>query len=222
MKIPPPEKLDAVKKRLADHGLKVVVLRGDTRFSRANCVDELAVQLETCKKMEVRFMFLSVKHDGIDKNIVYKRLRQVGDIAKKYGVIVALETHPEFGTNGDVHLETMKHVNHPNIRVNFDTGNIHYYNKDGDAPNELRKIIDYVATVEIKDHDGRYQSWNFPALGRGAVDIPQVLKILKESGYTGPITMEMEGVKGVEMNEAETKKYISDSALHLKSLGKFR
>ena len=125
------------------------------------------------------------------------------------------------GTNGDVHLETMKQIDHPNIRVNFDAANITYYNKNTDACTELKKIIDYVATVELKDHNGEYETWNFPTLGTGVVDIPGVLKILKEHNYAGPITMEVEGIKGVEWDEATTKKAIADSAAYLRSLGKF-
>ena len=90
----------------------------------------------------------------------------MGDIAKKHGVIVALETHPDLGANAAAHLETMRQINHPNVRVNFDTGNITFYNKGTDAVAELKKIIDYVATVELKDHNGQYMDWNFPVLGR--------------------------------------------------------
>jgi inosose dehydratase len=113
----------------------------------------------------------------------------------------------------------MKQVNHPNIRVNFDTGNITYYNKNVNAPAELEKIVDYVATVELKDHSGRYQEWNFPALGKGVVDIPGVLRILKQHGYTGPLVIEIEGVQGIERNETEIKKDIADSAAYVRSLG---
>ena len=116
----------------------------------------------------------------------------------------------------------MEKINHPNIRVNFDTANIHYYNKNTDAPTELKKIIDYVATVEIKDHNGEYEGWYFPALGEGIVDIPEVLRILDEHGYTGPITMEIEGIKGIEWDEATTKKNIAISAAYLRSLHKFK
>lgn len=222
MNVPTPGRLEATKKRLAEHGLTAVVLRGDADLSKASGVDELAVQLETCEKMGVKYMFLSPKRHGADKQVIYERLRQAGDIAKKHGVTIALETHPDLGTNGDVHLETMKQINHPNVRVNFDTANIHYYNKNTDAPTELRKIIDYVATVEVKDHNGEYKKWNFPALGKGVVDIPGVLRILKEHGYTGPITMEIEGIEGTERNEAEIKKDIADSAAYVRSLAKFR
>jgi inosose dehydratase len=160
--------------------------------------------------------------ERLRKQVIYRLLRQAGDIARKHGVTIALEIHPDLGTNGEVHLETINQINHPNIRVNFDTGNIHYYNKNTDAPTELEKIIDYVATVELKDHNGRYQMWNFPALGKGVVDIPGVLRTLKKHGYTGPLVIEIEGVQGIERNETEIKKDIADSVAYVRSLGRFK
>lgn len=220
--VPRPEQIQVTKKRLAEHGLTVVVMRGHTDLSQPSCIDGLAVQLETCEKMGVKYMFLSPKQEGIDKQVIYRRLRQAGNIARKHGVTIALETHPDLGTNGDVHLETMKQINHPNVRVNFDTGNIHYYNKNTDAPTELKKIIDYVATVELKDHNGRYQTWHFPALGKGIVDIPDVLRILKKRGYAGPLVMEIEGIRGIERDQTKIKKDIADSAAYVRSLGRFK
>jgi len=222
MNIIPPDQVEATKKQLAEHGLSVAVFRGDTELSRESCVDELAEQLQTCKKMGVKFMFLSPKHKKVSKQVAYQRLRRIGDIAKKYGVTIGLETHPDLGTNADVHLETMKAIDHPNIRVNFDTANITYYNKNADAVTELKKIIKYVGTVEVKDHNGQYETWHFPALGKGIVDIPEVLRILKKHGYTGPITLEVEGVKGIERNESEVKKDVADSAAYIRSLGTFK
>lgn len=167
-------------------------------------------------------MFLSPKHTAVSKEVAYERLRRVGDIAKRCGVTVVLETHPDLGVNADAHLETMRRVNHPNIRVNFDTGNITFYNKGADAVTELRKIIDYVATIELKDHTGRYMEWNFPTLGKGKVDFPAVLRLLEDRHFRGPITLEVEGVQGVEMTEAQTKQYIADSVAYIQSLGDFK
>ncbi len=219
---PRPDQVAATQKRLADHHLRPLVLRGDTDLGRASSVDELAGQLAVCHQMGVKYMFLSPKHTGVSKEVAYERLRRVGDIARRYGVIVALETHPDLGTNGSVHLETMKAIHHPNIRVNFDTGNITFYNHHADAVTELKKIIDYVATVELKDHNGQYKVWNFPVLGTGVVDFPGVLKVLEAHGFRGPITMEVEGIHGVSMNESQTKKYIADSVVYIQSLGNFR
>lgn len=222
MNVMPPDEIEPTQRRLAKHGLAIAVIRGDTDLGRESCVDELAVQLATCQKLGVKYMFLSPKHTGVSKEVAYERLRQAGDVAKKHGVVIALETHPDLGTNGDVHVETMKRIDHPNIRVNFDTANITYYNRDTDAVAELKKCIDYVATVEVKDHNGQYKTWNFPALSKGVVDIPGVLRVLKEHGYAGPVTMEIEGIEGVERSEAEIKKDIADSAAYLRSLGSFK
>ena len=217
----PPEEIEATKKRLAEHGLKIAVIRGDTDLGRATCIDELAVQLTTCEKLGVHYMFLSPKHNGVSKEVAYRRLRRAGDVAEKHGVTIALETHPDLGTNGDVHVETMRWIDHPNVRVNFDTGNVTFYNHDTDAATELAKCIDYVATVEFKDHDGRFETWNFPAVGKGVVDFPAVMKILRDHHYAGPITMEVEGIHGVEMSEVQRKEYVKESAEYVRSLGRF-
>jgi L-ribulose-5-phosphate 3-epimerase len=222
MNVPPADQVEAVRKQLAEHGLTAVVMRGDADLSKPSGVKDLGVQLETCRKLGVKYMFFSAKRHDATKEVMYERLREAGDIARENGVTIALETHPDLGTNGEVHLETMRAINHPNVRVNFDTGNITYYNRGTDAPTELRKIIDYVATVEIKDHNGQYEGWDFPALGKGVVNIPEVLRLLKEHGYAGPITMEIEGVKGVERNEDQIKKDIADSATYVRSLGTFK
>ena len=147
-------------------------MRGDTDLGRASSVDELAGQLAVCEKMGVKYMFLSPKHTGVSKEVAYERLRRAGDAARRHGVTIALETHPDLGTNGNVHLETMKRINHPNVRVNFDTGNITFYNKGRDAVTELKKIIDYVATMELKDHTGKYEEFELPHPGPGRGRFP--------------------------------------------------
>jgi sugar phosphate isomerase/epimerase len=222
LRVPTCCQVEATVERLAKHNLTPVVLRGDTNLSMATSVADLGSQLEICEKMGVKFMFLSPKRHGASKEVVCGRLREVGEIAKKHGVTVALETHPDLGTNGDIHLETMKAIDHPNIRVNFDTANITYYNMNTNAVDELKKIVDYVATVELKDHSEEFETWNFPPVGQGVVDMPEVLRILKQHGYTGPITLEFEGVKGVELNETETQKAIAESVAYVRSLGSFK
>jgi sugar phosphate isomerase/epimerase len=220
--VPAPDQVAAVQKKLADHHLEPVVMRGNADLSKDGCVEELATQAATCRAMGVRYMFLSAKPNGAPVPAVCERLRRAGEAARKQGVTIVLETHPPLGTNAEVQAETMRQINHPNVRVNFDTGNITYYNHGTSAPAELKKIIGQVATVEVKDHDGKFESWNFPALGKGAVDLKSVLALLKERGYSGPVTMEIEGVKGQDRTEAQIRKDIEDSVAYLRSIEQFR
>ena len=220
--VPKPEEVDALMQKLQKHGLKALVVRGDTDFSKDSCVEQLAGQLAILEKMGVRYMFLSVKCNGAPKEDVYGRLRRAGDEARKHDVTLTFETHPELGTNGDVQLETMAAVNHPSVRVNFDTGNISYYNKGGDAVVELTKVVKLVGTMELKDHNLEPESWTFPVLGKGKVNFPIILEMLRKQQFAGPITIEFEGVKGVELDEAQTKQSIADSVAYLKSLAVFQ
>jgi len=220
--VPPPKDVTGIQKQLESHHLKPLVMRGQADLGQPDSLDELAGQLATCEAMGVGTMFLSPRHTGVDKDTACERLRRAGEIAKKHGVVLVLETHPDLGTNGDVHRETMKRINHPNVRVNFDTGNITYYNNDADVVAELRKIIDYVATVELKDHTGRRMSWEFPALGRGKVDFAGVLRVLREHRFAGPITIEVEGITGEPWDEARTKEAIADSVAYLRKLARFQ
>lgn len=221
LNVPPADQVDAVRQKLAQSGLKVAVLRGQADLAQESAVEELGRQAAVCQKLGVHYMFLSPKHEGVSKEVACERLHRVGDLAQQHDVIVTLETHRDLGTNGDEHVATMKRINHPNVRVNFDTGNVSYYNRGTDAVTELKKCIDYVATVEIKDHNGQYETWNFPALGQGKVDIPGVLKVLGEHGYQGPITVEVEGIQGVERNACEVRRDMAESMAYLRSLGQF-
>lgn len=220
--VPPADQVADMIKKLNDHNLKVLVMRGEADLTQDACIQQLEEQFKVCSQMGVHFLFLSAKRHETPKEVVYDRLHRAGDIAEKYNVTIVLETHPDLGTNGDIQIETMKAINHPRVRVNFDTGNITYYNQNTDAVTELKKSIPYVATVEFKDHTGEVETWNFPALGQGKVNFPEILKILKEHHYNGPITIEFEGIKGVELNEDQIKQAIESSVKYLRSLSCFK
>lgn len=116
----------------------------------------------------------------------------------------------------------MKCIDHPNVRVNFNTGNITYYNQGADVVTELKKIVEYVATVELKDHGGQAKTWDFPPLGQGKIDFAGVLEVLKAHDYSGPITIEVEGIEGKPWNEAETEQAIALSVAFLRKLAPFQ
>lgn len=221
LSVPRASEVIEVQKRLEAHHLTPLVMRGQANLGDPQSVDELAGQLAVCERMGVHYLFLSPRHEGVDQETACERLRRAGEIARGHGVIIVLETHPDLGTNGDVHRQTMRRINHPNVRVNFDTGNITYYNQGADVVAELKKIIDFVATVELKDHGGRPRTWDFPALGQGKIDFAGVLRVLKDHHFSGPITIEVEGVEGHPWDEAETRQAIADSVAYLRKLAPF-
>lgn len=221
MPVPEVGQMEDVRRKVAAAGLTVTSLQARCDITQDDAPAVMKPQLEACQAFGARICFLSVKAGETERALVWERLRAIGDHARSCGITVALETHPDLLMNADLALETMRSVDHPNIRVNFDTGNIYFYNHERTAHGDLEKIIAHVAAVHLKDSSGVYQEWNFPELGTGAVDFPKVFALLRDQRFDGPCTMELEGTKGVHRSEAEQLAYIADSVRYLRTIGAF-
>ncbi|MCZ6678810.1 MAG: sugar phosphate isomerase/epimerase [Candidatus Poribacteria bacterium] len=137
-------------------------------------------------KMNVNLALSSIKAEEELREKVCDWLKTMGDEAAKRGITVALETHPSLLHNADVALKTMEATNHPNIRINFDTGNISFYTDGADAVEELEKVAEYVVSTHLKDHSGNFQEWEFGTLGTGAVDFAGIRRVLEAVNFQGP------------------------------------
>lgn len=217
--VPPAEDVAAVQERLSAAGLAASTLQGPCDASSDAGIETVRQAAATARRMGVAIMFVSVKEGEAPRAEVYRRLRAMGDAAGEHGVTLAVETHPEVAHNADAALETMAGVDHPNVRLNFDTGNVYFYNHDVDAVDQVRRVAPYVVAVHLKDTGGGYRSWNFPALGEGVVDFAGVFRVLGERGFTGPYTMELEGVEGERLDEEGAKARVARSVAHLRALG---
>jgi inosose dehydratase len=158
-----------------------------------------------------------------ERKTMISHLRRIGDTAAPLGITVALETHKGATQNAAAMLETMSEVNHPNIRINFDTGNIAYYNKGANPADELEKVKHLVASIHLKDNRGGFEDWYFPPLGEGgAVDIPRIRRIMDEIGFRGPYTIEIEGFHNEpEPGVEERHERIRKSVQYLRTCGFF-
>lgn len=156
-----------------------------------------------------------------ERRAVVGNLKAVGDVAGELGVTVALETHKGPTQNADAMLALMGEVDHPNVRLNFDTGNLAYYNADVDVTGELKRVRDLVANVHVKDNRGKLEDWYFPAVGDGgAVDFKAVRETLEEIGYKGAFTIEIEGILGEpEPTLEERVERVRRSVAHLRACG---
>ncbi|CAN5807611.1 hypothetical protein BH23PLA1_BH23PLA1_34420 [soil metagenome] len=158
-----------------------------------------------------------------ERRRIVEHLRRLGDTAAEQGVTVALETHAGPTQNADAMEALMFEVHHPNIRLNFDTGNILYYNEGADLIAQLEQVKKYVRSVHLKDSRGQAGDWYFPAVGDGgAVDFTRVREILDANGFRGPYTIEIEGIQGEEEPGLEGRQErIKRSAEHLRKCGYF-
>ncbi|MCG3128771.1 MAG: L-ribulose-5-phosphate 3-epimerase UlaE [Phycisphaerae bacterium] len=218
--VPAPHELESTAARLAEHGLRASTLHGACDLSRTDVAARVEAQMPAFAALGTRIMFTSAKAGDTPLETAWARLREAGDVAGRHGVTIALETHPDLITNADTALATMKAVNHPHVRINFDTANLYFYNHNVNGVDELRRMLPYVAAVHLKDTDGGYRSWCFPALGRGVVRFRETFDLLDRAGFAGPCTMEIEGVQDETATERLVCDRIAESVGYLRGLGR--
>ncbi|WP_435017024.1 sugar phosphate isomerase/epimerase family protein [Tundrisphaera sp. TA3] len=159
--------------------------------------------------------------DQAERKAIVAGLQALGDVAREVGVVIALETHKGPTENAAAMLALMAEVDHPSVLLNFDTGNIAYYNRGVDPVDELDKVKHLVRNVHLKDNRGGFEDWYFPAIGDGgAVDFRRVREILDGVGFAGPYTIEIEGIGGEPEPGPEARhERVARSVEHLRSCG---
>ena len=217
--LPAADQVGAALKELERYGLSVGSSQGRLDIQSQSAAADFEETARITRELGADIVFVSVKAGGLGRAAAYARLRAVGDVCARHGVTVVMETHPDMITNGDVALETMRGVNHPNVRVNWDTANVYYYNEGIDGAAEMNKVLDYIGAVHLKDTNGGFQEWYFPALGEGIVDFPAVFRTLNARGFYGPFTMELEGIQGETLTEEGAKERVASSVRYLRSIG---
>ena len=218
--VPGSEALSETKTQLDRYGLSASSMHGECDVSRPDLASAIRSQMPAFAALGTKYMFVSVKAGDTPLDTAQARLREAGDMVAEHGVTIVMETHPDLMTNADVALRTMRAVEHPHVRINFDTANIYFYNQGADAVAELRECVDFVAAVHLKDTDGGYKSWAFPALGRGVVDFREVFAVLDQAGFSGPCTLEIEGFDRETRTERMVCDRIAESVGYLRGLGR--
>src|SRR5437773_1887251 len=115
--------------------------------------------------MDVRIFFISARAGDLPKPEAYRRLRASAELAAESGIALSLETHPDLGENATEARATLLAAGHASLGWNLDTANLYYYNQNIDAVEQARKGADLIRSVHLKDTNGAYHCWWFPALG---------------------------------------------------------
>jgi sugar phosphate isomerase/epimerase len=162
------------------------------------------------------------------RTFLYSMLREVADYGVQRNVRIALEIHGGIMANAAEALCTLKTVGHANLGVNFDTGNILFYNESfhaEDAARDLKALARHVFHVHLKDIvRGKTRSENvIPRLGQGEVDFRRVFGILHEAGFYGPFSFEIETFHGKTKSDdiRDYQKDLLASIDYVRSIGEF-
>ncbi len=127
-------------------------------------------------------------------------------VAEAYGIVINIEPHGYYTTKPDFMEEMLGFCDSPCLRMNMDTGNTFIAGQDPVA--FLERFRNRVSHVHIKDVSPSLASSmrgeltgiavSHCAIGDGvnAENIRQCLAVLRNSGYTGVLSIECEGAGG--------------------------
>jgi sugar phosphate isomerase/epimerase len=210
----------ALQADLARHGLRASSLQVPIDLGSATVEADMETAARRAREeFGARYIFTSAHAGKRDREACYEALRRAGDAAGRHDVTIVLETHPDLGTNGTVAAATMRAVGHPHVRVNWDPANVYFYNENCDGRREFDVALPYVGAVHLKDTGGGYRAWDFGELGTGAVDFAHILRRLVETGFAGPCTMEIEGVRGEDLTPEAAALRVRRSVDYIRGLG---
>jgi inosose dehydratase len=138
--------------------------------------------------------------------LMKRSYQQIVYVAEAHHVIVNIEPHGYFTTNPDRMEDMLGFVDSPYLRMNMDTGNTFIAGRD--PVDFLKRFLGKVSHVHVKDVSKELAdalrggatgiAVSHVALGDGvnADNIRTCLKLLRDHGYQGNLSIECEGQGG--------------------------
>jgi sugar phosphate isomerase/epimerase len=211
----------AVRRKLDGYGLAAVSLSGHSDLTTPDGLEHGLRAVRWAADYGIPIVNTAVGgHQSADENesAFLGNVGRLADAADAAGVVVGLEIHGDIMASSKETLPLLEKIGRPSIRVNYDTANVEYYSGER-AVDDLPKIVPDLVHVHLKDTTGGKGNWNFPALGSGTVDFARVREILRDGGYSGPLSVELEFQGEPWPARDEVDEAMRRSYEHLRSLG---
>ncbi|PAV31213.1 sugar phosphate isomerase [Virgibacillus profundi] len=135
--------------------------------------------------------------------------RQIADYAAQFDITTTIENHGMAVQHSDRVQRVVQAVDRPNFKTTLDVGN--FMCVDEDPIVGVKKNLPYASLIHFKDFylrpydenpgGGKWfetSNGNFlkgTIVGHGDIEIRKIVKLIKDSGYDGNITLEFEGME---------------------------
>lgn len=130
-------------------------------------------------------------HYSEDENVYF--FKELLEEAKENHIKIAIENVPDGVFSYEESINSMlDKINDPDICLCLDIGHAELPKQHPtSASNIIRKCSKYLKCMHIHDNDKYHDSHTLP--GMGLIDFDEVIKALKEVGYNGDLTYEVDG-----------------------------
>jgi sugar phosphate isomerase/epimerase len=184
----PPEKAKELAKRCRDMGLEPVLMFSGVYPEAKNGLEVLTQRLKQAGAAGVPQVLTFGHTKGGNRELWVARFERLGPIAKDNGVVLVVKQHGGETGTGEACAAIANEVAHPNVRVNYDAGNVlDYLNKDP-LP-DIKRCAGAVRSFCIKDHRNWPRSEDCGP-GFGEIDHYKLLHPVANTGLTMPLACE--------------------------------
>lgn len=173
------------------YGVEIFALGGHCRLLKDNDLDNFKKVLDLAENLGVKFVSTDTGeiNDKEDEKKFYKLISKIVNYASLKDIIVCIEVHGGWFGTGKKGAAILKKINLPNLKINYDTGNVIFFNNT--MPEEdIKYALPFLGIIHLKDSSGKYKDWDFPAIGKGNINFNKIFNIL--NNYKGPISIELE------------------------------
>jgi sugar phosphate isomerase/epimerase len=146
-----PEKARALAKRCRDQGIEPLMMFSIVYPEHPNGVAVLTNRLKQAAAAGIPQVLTFGHTKGDNRKLWVERFRQLGPIAKDLGVTLVVKQHGGETGTGAACAAITREVAHPNIKVNYDAGNVLDYLNLDPIP-DLKSCVEEVRSFCIKDH----------------------------------------------------------------------
>ena len=215
--IHPDMPLKPLKQKLAKNCLKVSSLSAPANFLQDEGREYFKRCLKLGKELNATVVNTPVGEPKNEKETktVLKNLKNASSSAESLGIIMALETHGDIISTGRKVLEIVNELDSSAVKINYDTANVVFYG-NVNPEDDLPLVVSHVAHLHIKDKRGGYKKWDFPALGKGRINLPAIFRILHSAYYRGPLSVEIEFTPAGSKDSKEVDEAVRQSFAYLK------
>lgn len=192
----------SVQRLLDDHGLTATAIEAATTDR-----DRLESIFDLARDLGVGIVNIGSGGVSGDEESTVRAIAHIDDLAAlagQYGLRLAVKPHVGQAIfNADTALRLIDEVRAPALGLNFDPSHLY---RAGEDPSEVaRRWGEHIVTSHFRDCLSREQRVGPPETqipGRGSVDIHGTLRALKDSGFAGPLNLEVIGANGYDVARA--------------------
>jgi sugar phosphate isomerase/epimerase len=201
----PVKELDRIYMKMMDLGLSCIALSGHCNLTDETRLNDFRSNMALARRFGAAYIISSTgeahfgKDEAFTDDVLIENIRKLLPDLEKHDLKLGIEVHGEYGT-GEAVARIVRGVGSDRVGVNFDTANVVFYG--GKHPmDDLPACLAELNYVHLKDKVGIDSNWNFPAVGKGDLDLKNLIKHLHEQGKNVPLSIEIEFTSDFTMRD---------------------